>query len=1080
MRKILDTFNFMLNRYFLLAILLSFFFATKTKENSQINMIMKGKGEKNFINDNFYLNASQVFVNGISNDTWKKSCYLDNDEYNNITIIFDQQIESCENMFNGLYDILEIDLSNFNFSKVTNMDSMFNECSNLTKITFNKINTSLVRNMRQLFHQCQKLTSIDLSNFNTSLVTNMDSIFRWCYALTSLDVSKFDTSNVENMNDFFAGCIKLEKLDGISNFDTSKVEIMKGMFYYCYKLKYLDLSNFNTSLVTNFRGMFEGSNSLIYLNLFHFVIKNGANDGNIFIKTSPHLKICINDTNTKNLFSVYDKEFDCDNICFNNNIKVNLNFNSCVEYCNQTENIYEYNNICYLKCPSNTYPIKNEYLCLDTIPDGYYLDENYLYKKCSQNFKLIESKNKCIKNCDDDDSFIYEYHNKCYAQCPEGTIQFNKNTLINISYCKPNCTNELPYEIISLQECVKYCPFKYLQNNDCIQNHIDNQTIDNLIEQDLIIKNMEIYFTSEDYDTTYLDEGEDEIFESEDMTIVLTTVQNQNKNRNKNITIIDLGQCEELLRAEHNISDDESIYIKKIDVYEEGMKIPKIEYDIYYKAEKNLEKVNLSVCKDSKISLLIPIVIDENENIDILNISSNYYNDICYIASSNKGADISLNDRKKEFIEGNKTVCQDDCDFIQYNYTSQKAKCECKIKESSESFCDMKIDKAKLIQSLIDIKNIANIKLLICFKVLFNKIGIKNNIAFYIISLAIIFHIIVILIFYIYKRKIINDKIKEIYFSPTHIDLLKDNKVEKEIRKRSKKKKTKKISSLHIKKEKNNKCLRNQKKNKDKIKFNHNYNATLNLTHFNTKKNKKEEIVVTQSKEILDYNDEELNNLSYNLALKLDKRTYLDYYLSLIKTKNIFIFSFCYNKDYNSKIIKINLFFMNFMINYTINALFFNDETMHKIYVDEGSFDFIYQLPQIIYSNLISAGLSIPLEFFALTESDIIELKRTKQKPNLNKRVNKLKRVINTKNIFYFIISFIFLCCFWYYLCMFCAVYRNTQYHLIKDTLMSFGLSFINPFFIYLIPGIFRIASLSNIKNKRKYLYKLSQVFQMI
>ena len=72
----------------------------------------------------------------------------------------------------------------------------------------------------------------------------------------------------------------------------------------------------------------------------------------------------------------------------------------------------------------------------------------------------------------------------------------------------------------------------------------------------------------------------------------------------------------------------------------------------------------------------------------------------------------------------------------------------------------------------------------------------------------------------------------------------------------------------------------------------------------------------------MEYNDEEKNNLNYELALRYDKRTYFEYYLSLLKTKHPFIFSFCYSKDYNSKIIKLDLFFISFIMNYVINALF--------------------------------------------------------------------------------------------------------------------------------------------------------------
>ena len=51
---------------------------------------------------------------------------------------------------------------------------------------------------------------------------------------------------------------------------------------------------------------------------------------------------------------------------------------------------------------------------------------------------------------------------------------------------------------------------------------------------------------------------------------------------------------------------------------------------------------------------------------------------------------------------------------------------------------------------------------------------------------------------------------------------------------------------------------------------------------------------------------------------------------------------------------------------------------------------------------------------------------------------------------------------------MFCAIYSNTQLHLVKDTLISFGLSLLYPFGIYLLPGIFRIPALSNRNKKSK------------
>ena len=61
---------------------------------------------------------------------------------------------------------------------------------------------------------------------------------------------------------------------------------------------------------------------------------------------------------------------------------------------------------------------------------------------------------------------------------------------------------------------------------------------------------------------------------------------------------------------------------------------------------------------------------------------------------------------------------------------------------------------------------------------------------------------------------------------------------------------------------------------------------------------------------------------------------------------------------------------------------------------------------------------------------------------------------------------------------MFGVIYRNTQIHLLKDTLMSVGLSLLFPFGYYILPGLFRIPALSNHKKKKKCLYNFSKIIQ--
>ena len=107
---------------------------------------------------------------------------------------------------------------------------------------------------------------------------------------------------------------------------------------------------------------------------------------------------------------------------------------------------------------------------------------------------------------------------------------------------------------------------------------------------------------------------------------------------------------------------------------------------------------------------------------------------------------------------------------------------------------------------------------------------------------------------------------------------------------------------------------------------------------------------------------------------------------------------------------------------------------MHQIYEDEGSFNFIYQIPQIIYSSLISGIIDIIIKYLSLSEKNIIEIKNQKSKEEVTTKKKEIFRILKIKFALFFIISFLLLLFFMYYIICFCGVYINTQIHLIKDT----------------------------------------------
>ena len=174
-----------------------------------------------------------------------------------------------ESVEQKIRNILEIDLSNFNTSNVTDMSYMFYGMSNLTTLDLSNFNTSQVTDMKYMFTYMFNLTTLDLSSFNTFKVTDMNHMFSATRNLTTLNLSNFDTSKVINMQYMFSGMFNLTTLN-LSNFDTSKVTDMRAMFGGMHSLTALNLSNFDTSKVTDMSHMFFGMRNVTTLDLSNF------------------------------------------------------------------------------------------------------------------------------------------------------------------------------------------------------------------------------------------------------------------------------------------------------------------------------------------------------------------------------------------------------------------------------------------------------------------------------------------------------------------------------------------------------------------------------------------------------------------------------------------------------------------------------------------------------------------------------------------------------------------------------------------------------------------------------------------
>ena len=228
------------------------------------------------------------------------------------------------------------------------------------------------------------------------------------------------------------------------------------------------------------------------------------------------------------------------------------------------------------------------------------------------------------------------------------------------------------------------------------------------------------------------------------------------------------------------------------------------------------------------------------------------------------------------------------------------------------------------------------------------------------------------------------------------------------------------------------------------------------------------------------FNSLELNLMKYDFAWEIDTRNYFQYYWSLIKLKHVIISTFFNSKDYNIFLLKFELFIISFDLYFCVNCLFFSDDTMHKLYESSGSSNILYQLPQIFYSSMISTVTLTILKKLSLSQKEIMDVQKKRIFKDAIKDKKRILKCLNIKFILFSLIGLLLMGFFWYYLSAFCSVYKNSQMPLIKDTLMSYGLSMIYPIFLNLLPGFFRIPALRDTKKRSSCMYNISKLVALI
>ena len=803
---------------------------------------------------------------------------------------------------------------------------------------------------------------------------------------------------------------------------------------------------------------------------------------------------------------------------FNNN---NLDYEPCYTTCASCDNggNSEENNctscdgIYYIKNPENN----DSSNCVIKCQYFYYI-ENDIYTCtnipfCPEDKYLIKDKYKCIENCKEDKDYKYIYNGECFNKCPNNTKDDDDYIckdieLNNICYLTEKEINYIS-ENITFYEVEKLV-IKYINEYNYTKNHVS-------------------------------------LYKNRDYTITIYINNKCILDLDLGIPEINFGSCYEKIINNHNLNISEliiAIIDKKLDDNKNNRKV--IKKGIF--SPLTGEYLNSDeICKEEKITIIDSLedkLLESkvniknikkffNEGIDVFNLSSPFYNDICFQYNSTK--DIALKDRLLENFP-NITLCEDGCDLLGINMTSITTICQCFYNEEKKelNLKDKVLDQAQIgaLEEMISSSNIYVIK---CIKLVFNFNIVMKGYGGLIIFILFIIEIICAFIYYkknIYlinkyvfsiTNKYINYLIKQ---KTNHLDekfnseikqekinenkeqhkqnVIKDNITINNNNKMDIKKKS--LRKNDIEKNNNNFIVYNNKKLKNKSNYgNYNRKENSKIEEIDSNNKVKNEIDFSyiSNKELMfekknqnknsykslflninsnidinlgEYLETQYDEMDYDEAIRKDHRKFCVCLIAKLKNEQIIINTFCSNDAIKPRSIKIILLILQINLYFFINGLFYDEKYISNIYhLEKDTFSTLAGrfFDNLIYTALAGIIINYIIEFFFIEENKIKKILKM-EKDNifiLKYEIITVLKSIKMRYLLFIIISIIISLIALIHIFCFNIVYNHTMVEWFLFSLIIFISMQILKIAVCLIQTVLRFISF---KFKSEKLFKLS------
>ena len=763
-------------------------------------------------------------------------------------------------------------------------------------------------------------------------------------------------------------------------------------------------------------------------------------------------------------------------------------------YCgNKTKRTYidieDYNKLsyCYFRCKDcdywgNSY-IMNCTECRDS--------NNYHKQKVGNYYNCYRPKPKCG---------LYPYYHDYDLAEALGKDEDNCGEDCDVCMYNFTCPEFLPYFVFETHECVEFCPIVDVLGNSCALNNaragillLQNpfglknpyDFLNTSVTLNQIISSKLFQYFSQVYDidanslkkdiNNYLGSGkiynlpESKVIIGNNISIELSSINlelqklkklfNNDKTVNKNVSIVDLSECSTILKNKYNLSKEEDLIIVKGDFLQQLSEQyigSQVDYQIFSTSLGAF--LPLNYCKKEGTPVTVTSSFNSSlffgdfqykvnqttyEGYDIFDPKSSFYNDICTPFTNENGNDVLLDDRRNDYFSETYNLCEKNCIFMGYNASINMYTCNCTIKEqvNDKSDEEYKITPMEIPPDFFKRSiGYSNIKIFKCASEVFSIRGQKMNFGSYILFICFLLFVFSIAIYSCSSKQM--DKIFKNLIKPE---------------------------------QKRNNHPSNPPKNED----------TQNTqTTQNTQKKTYDDLVkkvvnpINVLKDVV-FTEEDLNMADYEDAKKHDKRSYMKYYWSLLKRKQIFLFTFYTSTDHNLRIVKEALFILFVTFFFAFTALFFNDKIMREIYIYKGNTDAAIYVTNIILSSFCCLIMNLIIRFVSINERDVYNILKEKNTEERLVLAEKTKRCQKIKIAILFTISLLLIGLFWYYVSAFCAIFKNSQGHYLFSVLVSFIICNIWPFVTSLIAPFFRISSLKS-ENNSPCMYKFSQIISYL